>query len=62
MIGLLHIDQEVGAFTLELETSIRPYVLRMNFERDLEEDIRAQRYLTYCGNILLALIDNVDVI
>lgn len=61
LLELLNV-KEVGEFTMELETSKRPYVLRICFKDRPKDETLLYNKMSEKASYLLALIDNVDEI
>lgn len=49
-----------AAYTTELETSDRPYVLRLVFQQELPDNNQEDRRMMLASALLLALTDNLD--
>ena len=49
-----------AVYTTELETSGRPYVLRVVYEDPLSDDRKLERTMMRASALLLALTDNLD--
>ncbi|ROR29170.1 rod shape-determining protein MreC [Mobilisporobacter senegalensis] len=62
ILNILGVSERLGNFTIEMETSEKPYILRLNFQEEVTDidtfDIEMSGYAT----LLLALIDNADEI
>ncbi len=62
LLRTLGIGEQLGNFTLELETSERPYVLRMNFDHEVYDRDDFDNGMIRYATLLLALIGNADEI
>ncbi|HHV12574.1 MAG TPA: DUF4825 domain-containing protein [Clostridiales bacterium] len=62
LLGILGIWEQLGNFTLELETSEKPYVLRMNFDHEVYDRDNFDNGMIRYATLLLALIGNADEI
>ncbi len=60
LLSLLGVGDVLGNYTLELETSQQPYVLRLLFENQFTAADRINETMRPYATVLLALIDNVD--
>ena len=58
----LGIGDELGNFTLELETTKQPYILRLNFDSEVYDRDSFDLKMAYYATFLLALIENADEI
>jgi beta-lactamase regulating signal transducer with metallopeptidase domain len=56
----LGVGDELGTFTLELETSKPPYILRLNFDEEVYDRDNFDHQMASYATYLLALIDNAD--
>lgn len=62
LLMALNIPEEYGRHTMELETSEKPYILRINFEKEVTDRGTFDRKMCNYASLLLALIDNADEI
>ena len=54
----LKLQERLGSYTMELQTSRRPYRWELHFEDALNDSQRT--YMTRCEYLMLALVDNLD--
>ncbi|MDF2822431.1 MAG: peptidase BlaR1 [Clostridiales bacterium] len=60
ILELLNIADELGRFTIELQTSIEPYSIKLNFEDKVIDRADIDLAMQYYSYIILALIDNAS--
>lgn len=54
----LKLQERLGSYTMELQTSRQPYRWTLYFENELSDSQRT--YMTRCEYLMLALVDNLD--
>jgi beta-lactamase regulating signal transducer with metallopeptidase domain len=62
LLAALGIGDNLGTFTIELETKQKPYILRLMFDKEVTDQITLDSKMADYATLLLALIDNADEI
>ena len=61
VVGSFQLDEVLGPYTIELQTSQEPYGIILHLEQDLTSET-ARRYLEEMSSLILALIDNAGYV
>ena len=61
IVGSFQLDEVLGPYTIELQTSQEPYGIILHLEQDLSSGI-TERYLKEVSSLILALIDNAGYV
>ena len=61
VVGSFQLDEVLGPYTIELQTSQEPYGIILHLEQDLSSGI-TERYLKEVSSLILALIDNAGYV
>ena len=61
VVGSFQLNEVLGPYTIELQTSQEPYGILLHLEQDLSSGI-TERYLKEVSSLILALIDNAGYV
>ncbi len=61
VVGSFQLNEVLGPYTIELQTSQEPYGILLHLEQDLTSET-ARRYLEEMSSLILALIDNAGYV
>ena len=61
VVGSFQLNEVLGPYTIELQTSQEPYGIILHLEQDLSSGI-TERYLKEVSSLILALIDNAGYV
>lgn len=61
VVGSFQLNEVLGPYTIELQTSQEPYGIILHLEQDLTSET-ARRYLEEMSSLILALIDNAGYV
>ena len=62
LLNALNIKENLGSFTIKLETQAEPYILRLNFADEITDATMFNTAMNAYAMLLLALIDNASEI
>lgn len=62
LLHALQVEKELGPFSIELETEVQPYILRLVFTDTINMENTFNEKMKDYASVLLALIENADEI